>query len=255
MIGPTETDGFQHLVSALRSSSVAGMKWLFPLFLASCTLTPAAESPLPPALLQELKVEWPKNRTIHIAFHGHSVPAGYHKTPEVKPFDSYPLISLEKIQKANPHAVINAIVTAIGGEDSVKGAARFEKDVLTLRPDVIFIDYALNDRRLPEAQVEKAWHSMAKAAKAKGVPVVFLTPTGADKVRYDAPDEPLEIRAAIIRKVAAEEGVPVADVFAAWKAALKKGVKQDSLLAQGNHPNHKGHELAAKVIAEVFGVR
>lgn len=240
------------------TAPVRVLPWLLPLFLGACAntaLTPASRSPLPPALLQQLKVAWPKNRTIHIVFHGHSVPAGYHKTPGVRPFDSYPLLSLEKIQKANPHAVINAIVTAIGGEDSVKGAARFEKDVLTLRPDVIFIDYALNDRRLPEADVEKAWRSMARAAKAKGVPVVFLTPTGADNVRYGAPDEPLEIRAAIICKVATEEGVPVADVFAAWKATLRKGVKQDSLLAQGNHPNRKGHELAAKVIAEVFGIR
>ncbi len=72
--------------------------------------------------------------------------------------------------------MINAITTAIGGEDSVKGAARFERDGLSLRPDIIFIDYALNDRRQPEAEVEKAWRSMAKAAKAKGVPVIFLTP-------------------------------------------------------------------------------
>jgi acyl-CoA thioesterase-1 len=237
---------------------VRALRWLLPLLLVACAntaLTPASKSPLPPELLQELKVAWPKNRSIHLVFHGHSVPAGYHATPEVKPFDSYPLLSLEKIQKANPHAVINAIVTAIGGEDSVKGAARFEKDVLTLRPDVIFIDYALNDRRLPEAEVEKAWRSMAKAAKAKGVPVVFLTPTGAKDVRYEAPDEPLEIRAAIIRKVGAEEGVPVADVFTAWKAELGKGTKQESLLATANHPNRRGHAIAAKVIAEVFGVR
>jgi len=236
---------------------VRALQWLFPLLFGACassTLTPASHSPLPTALIRELTVAWPQNRTIHIIFHGHSVPAGYHRTPEVKPFDSYPLLSVEKIQKANPHAVINGIVTAIGGEDSVKGAARFEKDVLTLRPDVVFIDYALNDRRVPEAEVEKAWRSMAKAAKAKGVPVVFLTPTGADNVRYGEADEPLEIRAAIIRKVAAEEDVPVADVFAAWKAALKKGMKQDSLLATGNHPNRKGHEIAAKVIAEIFGV-
>lgn len=239
-------------------ASVRALPWLFPLLFGACAsraLTPSPHSPLPTALIRDLNVAWPKNRTIHIIFHGHSVPAGYHRTPEVKPFDSYPLLSVEKIQKANPHAVINAIVTAIGGEDSVRGAARFERDVLTLRPDVVFIDYALNDRRLPEAEVEKEWRSMAKAAKAKGVPVVFLTPTGADNVRYGETDEPLEIRAAIIRKVAAEEDVPVADVFAAWKAALKKGVKQDSLLAQGNHPNRKGHEIAAKVIAGVFGVR
>src|SRR5690606_543204 len=135
------------------------------------------------------------------------------------------------------------------------GATRFERDVLSMRPDVVFIDYALNDRRLPEGEVEAAWRSMARAAKKKGIPVVFLTPTGADHVRIDAPDEPLEIRAAIIRKVAAEEGVPVADVWAAWKAELKRGVKQGSLLAQANHPNRKGHEIAAKVIAGMFGVR
>src|SRR5688572_30259472 len=150
---------------------IAAMKWLFPLFLASCSVVPAQESPLPPALLADLQKEWPKNRTIHLVFHGHSVPAGYHETPEVKPFESYPLMAMQKIQKANPHAVINAITTAIGGEDSVKGAARFERDVLSLRPDIVFIDYALNDRRVAEAEVEKAWRSMAKAAKAKKVPV------------------------------------------------------------------------------------
>lgn len=158
------------------------------------------------------------------------------------------------IKENHPHAVINAIVTAIGGETSVQGAARFERDVLSLRPDVIFIDYALNDRRLPEAEVETAWRAMARAAKAEGVPVVFLTPTGTSGVRIDAADEALEIRAAIIRKVAAGEGLPVADVWAAWKAALAGGVKQESLLSQGNHPNRQGHELAAKVIAKWFGV-
>ncbi|MCW1923722.1 SGNH/GDSL hydrolase family protein [Luteolibacter arcticus] len=231
------------------------MKWLLlPFFLlfAGCAAISAREPQVPASLVAELDKTWPKNRSIHLVFHGHSVPSGYHKTPEVKPFDSYPLMAMEKIQKAHPHAVINSIVTAIGGEDSVKGAARFEKDVLTLRPDIVFIDYALNDRRQPEADVENAWRSMARAAKAKGVPVVFLTPTGADNVRIDEPDEPLEIRAAIIRKVAAEEGVLLADVWAAWKADLKRGVKQDSLLSQANHPNRKGHEIAAKVIGDLF---
>jgi lysophospholipase L1-like esterase len=182
------------------------------------------------------------------------VPAGYHKTPVVKPFESYPLLALGRIKAKYPHAVVNAIVTAVGGENSVSGAARFEKDALAMKPDVIFIDYALNDRRVPAAEVEKSWRAMARAAKAKGVPVVFVTPTGAQDVRIGAVDEPLEIRAAIIRKVAQEEGVPVADVWAAWKAALAGGAKQDSLLSQINHPNREGHDLAAREIAKLFGV-
>jgi acyl-CoA thioesterase-1 len=34
-------------------------------------------------LKSEMQVEWPKNRTINIVFHGHSVPAGYFKTSQV----------------------------------------------------------------------------------------------------------------------------------------------------------------------------
>ena len=235
------------------------VKWLLPLLLAGCTVAPANPPANPPAVPASVTAEldriWPDNRTVNLVFHGHSVPSGYHRTPVVKPFDSYPLMAMEKIQKAHPHAVMNAIVTSIGGEDSVKGAARFDRDVLSMKPDVIFIDYGLNDRRLPEAGVEKAWRSMARAAKAKGVPVIFMTPTGAKDVNHGDPAEPLEIRAAIIRKVAAEEGVLLADVYAAWKAELKRGTNQNSLLAQGNHPNRKGHEIAAKVIAGMFGAR
>ena len=33
-------------------------------------------------LKKELQIEWPKNRTINIVFHGHSVPAGYFKTQQ-----------------------------------------------------------------------------------------------------------------------------------------------------------------------------
>jgi hypothetical protein len=36
------------------------------------------------ALINLLQIPWPKNRTINIDCHGHSVPAGYFKTPLVK---------------------------------------------------------------------------------------------------------------------------------------------------------------------------
>src|SRR3954467_10042249 len=94
-----------------------------------------------------LRVDWPRNRTVNIVVHGHSVPAGYFETPEVRSLEAYPALLRNDLARRFPHAVINVIVTAIGGENSVAGAARFEKDVLSHQPDLVLIDYALNDRR------------------------------------------------------------------------------------------------------------
>jgi acyl-CoA thioesterase I len=195
-------------------------------------------------LRAELEKPWPKNRTIHLVFHGHSVPSGYHKTPEVKPFDSYPHLVHVRLKERFPHAVVNVILTSIGGEDSLSGAARFERDVLPHKPDLIFIDYALNDRRKPLDAVERAWRSMIAAARKQGIPVVLITPTGDAKADLSMPGDPLRERAELIRRIAAEEKVLLADVSAAW---LQAG-PQDALLSQVNHPNRKGHEVAAGAI-------
>ena len=55
--------------------------------------------------------------------HGHSVPAGYFKTPVVQTFDAYPHLPHKALNERYAHAVINVIVTVMGGEDSVSGAA------------------------------------------------------------------------------------------------------------------------------------
>jgi hypothetical protein len=39
-----------------------------------------------------LQQKWPKNRTINIVFHGHSVPSGYLNTPTITTFRAYPML-------------------------------------------------------------------------------------------------------------------------------------------------------------------
>ena len=97
---------------------------------------------------QELIKQWPKNRTINLVFHGHSVPSGYFKTPDVKTLQAYPHLLLKGLKQIYPYAVVNSILTCIGGENAAQGSTRFTRDVFTHKPDVLFIDYPLNDRRI-----------------------------------------------------------------------------------------------------------
>lgn len=105
----------------------------------------------PSTYLNDIKIEnqnkWPKNRTINLVFHGHSVPSGYFKTPELNTLTPYPALVLKKVKHVYPFAVVNTIVAGIGGENSIQGAKRFDADMLTHQPDILFIDYAINDRR------------------------------------------------------------------------------------------------------------
>lgn len=192
-----------------------------------------------------LKTKWPENRMVHIVCHGHSVPAGFFVTPVVDTFNAYPHLLHQGLKKAFPYAVVNVTVTAIGGEASEAGAARFDRDVLSLRPDVVTIDYALNDRYLGLDKSKKAWTTMIEKAKKAGVKVILLTPTGDTSSKLDDPNDPLNQHAEQIRALAAEHHVGLVDSLALFKQYVKGGGKLEELMSQINHPNRLGHDLVA----------
>jgi acyl-CoA thioesterase-1 len=205
-------------------------------------------------LIKQLGIKWSANRTINIVCHGHSVPAGYFKTPVVDTFNAYPHLLHQGIKARFPHAVVNVIVTAIGGESSPAGAARFEKDVLSHRPDLVLIDYALNDCGLPLEEARAAWISMIVKARDKGIKVILLTPTADTRVRLDDDHAPINQHAQQVRDLAAQYGVGLADSLAAIKIYLRNGGKLDDLMSQTNHPNRRGHDLVAAALLEWFPV-
>jgi len=199
-----------------------------------------------------LEAKWPQNRTVNVVCHGHSVPAGYFKTPVVDTFNAYPHLLHRGLKVRFPHAVINVIVTAIGGETSERGARRFAEDVLSHRPDVITLDYALNDRRLGLEKARAAWSAMIEAALANDIEVILLTPTGDLSAELDDPDDALNRHAAQIRDLAAEYGVALVDSLAAFKTYTKGAGELGDLMSQVNHPNRQGHDLVTDELLRWF---
>jgi lysophospholipase L1-like esterase len=217
----------------------------------------ASAGPADPAtylkdVVAQLELKWPGNRTVNIVCHGHSVPAGYFKTPVVDTFHAYPFLLHRGLNERFPYSVINVITTAIGGEESETGAKRFESDVLALRPDVLTIDYGLNDRRIGLARAETAWRSMITSATAHGIKVILLTPTPDLKAHLDDPNDPLNQHAEQIRKLAAEYGVGLVDSLSLFESAVKAGTPLQQLMAQSNHPNARGHGLVANELLRWF---
>lgn len=200
----------------------------------------------------DLNKKWPENRTINLVFHGHSVPAGYFKTPTVNTLDSYPMQVLKGLKEIYPHAVINTINTAIGGENAKRGATRFKNDVLPHKPDVVFIDYALNDRNIGLQEAHGAWQLMIEQALDDSLKVILLTPS--PDQREDLFDDSTELakHSAQIKLLAAEYGIGLVDSYAAFQTSVGQGQSLESLMSQGNHPNKLGHHLIAEQILRFF---
>jgi arylsulfatase A-like enzyme/lysophospholipase L1-like esterase len=200
----------------------------------------------------ELKKVWPANRSINLVFHGHSVPSGYFKDNVVNLNGSYPAIVLDSLNAKYPYAVINNIRTSIAGENAVKGAARFDQEVLIHKPDVLFIDYALNDRSTLLDVTAQAWESMIVAAKAKGIKVVLLTPTPDLKENILDDNAPLAKYADMIIGLGEKHNVAVIDNYHLFKELAYRQDDLSPYMSQNNHPNAKGHKVVAMEILKLF---
>lgn len=200
----------------------------------------------------ELIKKWPNNRTLNIVFHGHSVPTGYARTPIVNTLYAYPHMLLCGVKTQYPFAVVNVITTSIGGEHAEQGEKRFKKDVLSHRPDVLFIDYALNDRGIGLVRAEKAWRKMINAALKKDIKLILLTPTPDLKEDILDKNSSLNAYADMIRGLAEEYRIGLVDSYKIFCDKAKNGDDLNKYMSQNNHPNSAGHACVAAELMTWF---
>ena len=202
-------------------------------------------------LITLLESKWPDNRTINIVYHGHSVPSGYFDTPNVRTFEAYPQLVHVELKSRFPHAVINTIVTAIGGETSARGVQRSD-EVLAHRPDLVLIDYGMNDLGIPPGEMKPAWTSMIETFRGAGCYVVLITPTWDEREpeRLRKGSFGLKAIAGVIQELGCVSNVPVADVYGLWTRKIASGIESSSMLSWSNHPNAAGHDLICQAIID-----
>ncbi len=238
---------FTPVLSAAGLSEMNGQESVVP-----AIINTSDKDPYLAEIKEALMIEWPKNRTINLVFHGHSVPSGYFKTPEVKPLQSYPYLLLKDLKKIYPFAVINIILTCIGGENSQQGAARFEKQVLNHAPDVLFIDYALNDRGLGLEGSRKAMEYMIKEGLRKKIKIILLTPTPDQRVDIMDQNNDLQKLSNQIIELSKQYQTGLVDSYAAFQKLVSSNENITDYMSQVNHPNEKGHQVVSDAIMNYF---
>lgn len=173
---------------------------------------------------------------------------------------------------------IRLVNAGVPGNTSEQARARFEQDVLAHHPALVIIQFGANDsavdvwkgatvpRVSAERYVENLRHFLDELAK-RNCRVILMTPgmfRWTDKLRamYGKPpylpEQPdgfcvtLRPYADLVRRLAAERQVPLVDVFAAQEQyAAVPGQSVEALFLDGMHPNDRGHELIAKLLAPV----
>lgn len=170
--------------------------------------------------------------------------------------------------------VINAGVPAHNTEDA---NARFDKDVREHKPELVVIQFGINDAaidvwktppvkvsRVPLAEYRSNMSRFVRTLKADGTSVILMTPNPLrwtkkmkemyGKPPYDPGDEngfsvPLNPYVEAMRKVAEEEEVPLVDINRRFRDYGKAdGTQVDDLLLDGVHPNEKGHQLIGEAL-------
>jgi lysophospholipase L1-like esterase len=173
--------------------------------------------------------------------------------------------------------VVRVINAGVARDNTAEAAGRFQKDVLAQRPDIVILQFGVNDSMVdvwknppasgPRVKVDQYVKNLAAfidRAKAGGAKVVLLTPHPLrwtpklqklyGKPPYDTGEaEGLSVSvdryADAARNLAKRKGVMLADVHAAFIAHEKlPGQTLGDLLPDGMHPSSAGHRVIADLV-------
>lgn len=124
--------------------------------------------------------------------------------------------------------------------------------MLNHKPDVLFIDYALNDTGIVAEASRKSWASMIQAALKKNIKVILLTATPDQRVDLFSKETDLQKICNQVIELSKEYQTGLVDNYAAFQKLDASGEKVTDYMSQVNHPNEKGHQLVVDGIMEYF---
>ncbi|HBA46648.1 MAG TPA: hypothetical protein DCZ91_02375 [Lachnospiraceae bacterium] len=148
-----------------------------------------------------------------------------------------------ELEKAYPECIFSAFNAGIGGTDSRFGAFRMERDVLCRRPDLLFVEFAVNDYTRPAQEIRESLEGILSMLwRALPECDVFFVLTATGKMhRENSGGLPESVR--IHKEVAARYKIPWVNVGRRLFSRVEEGIALEELLPDGVHPNRQGYRI------------
>jgi lysophospholipase L1-like esterase len=141
--------------------------------------------------------------------------------------------SLELFQQKYPDLKWIEINAAIGGTGSDLGVFRFGQDVLTHRPDLLFVEFAVNDGGAPPQQIHQAMEGIVRQAwKADPATDIIFVYTISEPFLADLQDGKFSRAASAMEEVADHYGIPSIHLG----IEVAKQAKAGTLVFKGEQP-------------------
>jgi lysophospholipase L1-like esterase len=145
---------------------------------------------------------------------------------------------------------VKSIQASIGGTGSDLGIFRCDEDLLYYKPDLIFIEFAVNDTGKEEAKISSSMEGIVRKIRIANpcADIVFIyTITREMSLILDKGEEIKSIM--IHQKIADHYGIPCVNVGKVLWQNVCKGISTwDKYLKDGVHPSDKGYAVYAKAI-------
>jgi hypothetical protein len=208
-----------------------------PAALCSCALAQEAAGPAgqaPPIVRRNLVRFFDKCRAggpVSVAYIGGSITEAHGWRP----------FTTQWLREQFPKTEIREVNAAIGGTGSMLGVFRMYEHVMKYEPDLLFVEFAVNDSGTPDDEVKATMEGIVRQAwSAPKTPDIVFTYTTVS----------MQTPTARHQAVADAYSIPTVDFQAAIKALCEPGYVDWNILARDNvHPGDWGHGIYAAVLA------
>lgn len=191
--------------------------------------------------LKNLMKRAAKGESLVIGFLGGSITQGsLSSTPKT----CYAYLVYEWWKKSFPNAAFSFVNGGIGGTTSHYGGARAWKDVLCYRPDIVTVDFSVNDdaNEFFEETYEGTIRRLLAAPSAPAVVVL-------NNVFYDTGKNAQDYH----NRIADYYGIPHVSIKDTVYPDVESGkIVRADITPDNLHPNDKGHRLVADEICKLL---